>query len=71
MKILSLSQVFPKTEKDSTAPFLLHWSEGLKKNGIETTFLVPHNKGLALEENWKDVSVKRFTYGNMHGHTSL
>jgi len=64
VRILSLSQVFPKYPDDSTAPFLKHWADGLSENGIKTTFLVPHHSGLSEEEQWGNLTVKRFRYGS-------
>lgn len=64
LKILSLSQVFPRHPQDFTAPFLLHWCEALKKQGVDVTFLVPHSEGLQEHEKWDAVEIKRFRYGS-------
>jgi len=63
LKVLSLSQVFPRHTRDFVAPFLLHWCEALGKEGINVTFLVPHDEGLKLQESWESVEIKRFRYG--------
>ncbi len=63
MKILAFSQVFPRYQGDTTAPFLLQWCEALHRENFEVTMVVPHAAGLSLHETWENVTIRRFRYG--------
>lgn len=50
MKICILTHTFPKSIKDSCAPFMHALSLGLKKNGHEVFVIAPYTKGINNEK---------------------
>lgn len=62
MRILIVSTSFPRTPKDSFAPFILQHCKNLRDNGWDVYVLVPHYKGLPINESWDGINITRFRY---------
>lgn len=62
MKILFLTQTFPRFPVDTSGPFIRDLAKGLIGHGDEVTVLTPHAEGVA--ERWDDggVDVRSFRY---------
>ena len=62
MKILFLTQTFPRSPVDTSGPFIRDLARGLIGHGDEVTVLTPHAEGVA--EQWEDggVEVRSFRY---------
>ncbi len=62
MKILFLTQTFPRFPFDTSGPFIRDLARGLIGHGDEVTVLTPHAEGVA--ESWDDggVEVRSFRY---------
>ncbi|MEE9555266.1 MAG: glycosyltransferase family 4 protein, partial [candidate division Zixibacteria bacterium] len=62
MRLLVVSTSFPKKAGDSLSPFMWDYCRFLKNLGWDITVLVPHHKGLKIEETWDGVRILRFQY---------
>jgi phosphatidyl-myo-inositol dimannoside synthase len=62
VKILFLTQTFPRFPVDTSGPFIRDLARGLTGHGDEVTVLTPHAEGVA--ERWMDgdVEVRSFRY---------
>ncbi|MCZ6726083.1 MAG: glycosyltransferase [Acidobacteria bacterium] len=62
MRILFLTQTFPRSPVDTSGPFIRDLARGLIGHGDEVTVLTPHAEGVA--ERWEDggVEVRSFRY---------
>lgn len=62
MKILFLTQTFPRSPVDTSGPFIRDLAHGLIGHGDEVTVLTPHAEGIA--PSWDDggVEVRSFRY---------
>ena len=62
MKILFLTQTFPRTAVDTSGPFIRDLARGLVGHGDRVTVLTPHAEGVA--ERWDEggVEVRSFRY---------
>lgn len=63
MRVLALTHVFPRSEGDSAAPFLLRHLQGLQRAGVEVRVVAPHDAGLPLEHEVGGIEVRRVRYG--------
>ncbi len=63
LRVLVLTHVFPRDERDSAAPFLLRHLQGLQAAGVEVRVVAPHDAGLPLEHTVGGVPVRRVRYG--------
>lgn len=63
MRVLALTHVFPRSEDDAAAPFLLRHLQGLQHAGAEVRVIAPHDAGLPLEHVVGGVPVRRVRYG--------
>lgn len=61
-RALWVTSSFPKTEGDSTAPFLMEQARGMLGAGWEVDVLAPHAPGLKLKETIGEVTVYRYRY---------
>lgn len=62
MRVLFLTQTFPRTEHDSAGPFIRDLARGLVRNGLQVTVLVPRSEG--VQGSWSDqgVEIQSFAY---------
>ncbi len=63
MKILFVAHSFPRFDGDVAGAFLISLCTGLIRRGHEVMAVVPHDEGLAPEEEIRGVTVRRFRYG--------
>lgn len=66
LRVLAVTHVFPRTEDDPNAPFLLRHVQGLMRVGVDVRVLAPHDAGLPLNHEVGGVPVRRVRYGPDH-----
>lgn len=62
MRVLALTHVFPRTDEDPSAPFLLTWARGLQAAGVRVAVVAPHDPGLPTRDVVGGVAVRRVRY---------
>lgn len=62
MRVLLLSHVFPRSEFDTAAPFLLRHARGLVAAGAEVRVIAPHDAGLPDRQELCGIPVVRARY---------
>ncbi len=62
MKLLFLTQTFPRFEGDTAGPFILELARGLVRLGDSVTVLTPHARGVARSWEVDGVVVRSFRY---------
>ncbi len=62
MRILIVSTSFPLKPGDSLSPFLWEFCLRLQERSWDVTVVVPHHKGIKMEEDWAGIKIKRFKY---------
>ena len=63
MRVLFLTQTYPRYPEDTAGPFIRDLARGMAKAGHQLTVLAPHSAGLA--DSWPDgpgVRVETFRY---------
>lgn len=61
MRVLLVTHVFPRAADDPLGAFLLHLVQAFP-NDVETLVVAPHAAGLAVQEHFGAVRVRRFRY---------
>jgi glycosyltransferase involved in cell wall biosynthesis len=64
-RVLVLTSTFPRWERDTVPPFVLHLSSTLADRGHDVHVLAPHTRGAALQETLAGVQVHRFRYASV------
>lgn len=62
MRVLALTHVFPRTDEDPSAPFLLTWAQGLQAAGVRVVVVAPHDRDLPVRDVVGGVAVRRVRY---------
>jgi len=62
VRVLALTHVFPRTDEDPSAPFLLTWARGLQAAGVRVVVVAPHDKGLPTRDVIGGIAVRRVRY---------
>jgi glycosyltransferase involved in cell wall biosynthesis len=62
MKILLLSTSFPRRRGDHMGHFVFELAKGLARNRCELTVVAPHADGLAVNDEFDRIRVRRFRY---------
>ncbi len=62
MRVLFLTQTFPRTAYDSAGPFIRDLARALVGRGIEVQVLIPRAEGVASAWNDQGVEIRTFSY---------
>ncbi|MPZ89243.1 MAG: glycosyltransferase, partial [Nitriliruptorales bacterium] len=62
MRVLALTHVFPRSEGDPCAPFLLAWANALRGAGVRIAVVAPHDAGLPIRHHVAGIGVRRSRY---------
>jgi glycosyltransferase involved in cell wall biosynthesis len=62
LRVLALTHVFPRSEGDASAPFLLTWAHALQHAGAQVGVVAPHDAGLPPAQFVAGVGVRLVRY---------
>lgn len=62
MRVLLTSHVFPRSETDAAAPFMLRYARALRDAGLDVRVIAPHDPGLPEEHRVAGIPVRRVGY---------